>query len=46
MIKLSNLSLPLDGGPDLLRKKAARLLGLRPDQLGELTLVRQSIDAR
>lgn len=46
MIRLSNLSLPLDGGPDLLRKKAARLLGLRPDQLRELTLVRQSIDAR
>ncbi len=29
MIRISNLSLPLDGDLSLLRKKAARRLGLR-----------------
>ena len=29
-----------------LRKKAAKALGVRPGTLGELTIVRQSIDAR
>ena len=29
-----------------LRKKAARALGVRPGTLGELTIVKQSIDAR
>ena len=46
MIRISNLSLPLDAGLDALRGKAAQLLGLTPDQLGEVTLSRQSIDAR
>ena len=46
MIQISNLPLPVDGNLDLLRKKAARALGLRPGALGELTLLRQSIDAR
>ena len=46
MIQISNLPLPVDGNLDLLRKKAARALGLRPGALGELSLLRQSIDAR
>ena len=46
MIQISNLPLPIDGGLDQLRKKAARALGLRPGALGELSLLRQSIDAR
>ncbi|WP_297720278.1 NAD(P)/FAD-dependent oxidoreductase [Intestinimonas sp.] len=46
MIRISNLSLPLDGDLSLLRKKAARRLGLRPDDLAAVTPVRQSIDAR
>ena len=46
MIRIQNLSLPLDGGDELLRKKAARLLGISPGQLLSLTLARQSIDAR
>ena len=46
MIRIQNLSLPLEGGEELLRKKAARLLGLSPGQLQSLTLARQSIDAR
>ncbi len=46
MIRISNLSLPVDGDLEQLRKRAARALGLRPGQLGELEIVRQSIDAR
>ena len=46
MIRIQNLSLPLEGGEELLRKKAARLLGISPGQLQSLTLARQSIDAR
>ena len=46
MIRIGNL--PLEPGEDWerLRQKAARALGLRPGQLGELAVVRQSIDAR
>ena len=46
MIRIGNLSLPVDGDIDLLRKRAARALGVRPGALGELEIVRQSIDAR
>ena len=46
MIRIGNLSLPIDGNPDQLRKRAARALGVRPGALGELEIVRQSIDAR
>ena len=46
MIRIGNLSLPLDGDLDQLRKRAARALGVRPGGLGELEVVRQSIDAR
>jgi uncharacterized FAD-dependent dehydrogenase len=46
MIQISNLSLPVDGTLDQLRRRAARVLGVRPGNLGELTIVRQSIDAR
>ena len=46
MIRISNLPLPVDGDLEQLRRRAARLLGLRPDQLRDLTLARQSIDAR
>ena len=46
MIRISNLSLPVDGDLEQLRKRVARALGLRPGQLGELEIVRQSIDAR
>ena len=45
MIRISNLSLPVDGDLEQLRKRAARALGLRPGQLGELEIERQSIDA-
>ena len=38
--------MPLDGDRELLRRRAARALGVRPGVLGELELVRESIDAR
>jgi len=46
MLQISNLTLPVDGGEALLRKKAARILGVRPADTLELSLPRQSIDAR
>lgn len=46
MIKIQNLSMPLDYGPDDLRKKAASALGISPSSLSSLKLLRQSVDAR
>ena len=46
MIRIGGLRLPPEGDLELLRKRAARALGIRPGALGELTVVRQSIDAR
>ena len=46
MLRISNIPLPVGGGMDQLRKRAAQALGVRPGALGELELVRQSIDAR
>lgn len=46
MLRIANLPLPVGAGMDLLRKRAARALGVRPGALGELEIVRQSIDAR
>jgi len=46
MIQIGNLPLPVGGDMEQLRKRAARALGLRPGGLGELTILRQSIDAR
>ena len=46
MIRIGGLALPVDGDLDQLRKRAARTLGVRPGALGELDIVRQSIDAR
>ena len=46
MLRIGNLSMPIDGDMDLLRRRAARVLGVRPGALGELEIVRQSIDAR
>ena len=46
MIRIGNLPLPIGGDMDLLRRRAAQALGVRPGALGELEIVRQSIDAR
>ena len=46
MIRVGNLPLPVDGSMEQLKKKTARVLGVRPGALGGLRVVRQSIDAR
>ncbi len=46
MLQISNLKLPVDAERDLLRQKAARALGVRPSDILDLSLHRQSIDAR
>lgn len=46
MLKLQNLSLPLDYGEAELRKKAAAALRVSPAALGEVRLLRRSVDAR
>ena len=46
MLKLQNLSLPLDYGEAELRKKAAAVLKISPAALGEVRLLRRSVDAR
>ena len=46
MLRIGNLPLPIGGDLDLLRRRAARALGVHPAALGELEIVRQSIDAR
>lgn len=45
-IKLSGLNLPPGHTREELRLTAARALGLKPARLGQVTLLRQSIDAR
>ena len=46
MIQIGNLPLPVGGDMEQLLKRAARALGVRPGTLGEMTILRQSIDAR
>ncbi len=46
MLQVSNIRLPVGGDGALLRQKAAKALGLRPGDILELSLHRQSIDAR
>lgn len=46
MIRINDLRLPIDGGPEQLKKKAAKALGVAPEALNEVRLVKQSIDAR
>ena len=46
MIRISELRLPLAAGEDAVRLEAARLLGCRPADILELTLLRQAVDAR
>ena len=46
MIRIGNLPLPPGGDLEQLKKRAARALGVRPGMLGELEILRQSIDAR
>lgn len=46
MVRISNLILPPDGDPALLKKKAARVLGVPVSKIHQCVPVRQSIDAR
>ncbi len=46
MLQIQNLTLPIGYGPEDLRRQAARALGVSPGRLDQVTLVRQSIDAR
>ncbi len=46
MVRITNLILPPDGDPALLKKKAARALGVSVGKIHRCVPVRQSIDAR
>ena len=46
MIRVRDLTLPLDGDMEQLKKRAARVLNIRSGEIGEMTIARQSIDAR
>ena len=46
MIRIQNLSLPLDHGSEDLKRKAAKALGISPAALGAVRLLRRSVDAR
>ena len=46
MIRIQNLNLPVGGDLHFLKARAAQVLGISADDIRELSLVRQSIDAR
>ena len=46
MIRIQNIPLPIGGDLELLRRRAAKALGVRSGAIEDLVLVRQSIDAR
>ncbi len=46
MIRIQNLPLPIGGDPEQLKTGSARALGIRPEDIREISLARQSIDAR
>lgn len=46
MLQLSNIKLPVEGDDAQLRRQTAKALGVRPGDILELSLHRQSIDAR
>lgn len=46
MIRINEIKLPLDGNIDQLKKRAAKILKIKPSDIIELILRRKSIDAR
>ena len=46
MIRVRDLVLPLNGDMEQLKKRAARALNIKPGAIEEMTVARQSIDAR
>ena len=46
MLRITELRLPLDHAPDALRPATSARLGILDAELGELTVVKRSYDAR
>ena len=46
MLRINDIRLPLDGDEAQLRRKVASILGVSPNRVGQLELMRKSIDAR
>ena len=46
MLQVAHLRLEIGDGPDQLRRRTAQALGVPPEEILELSLARQSIDAR
>lgn len=46
MIRISQLKLPAEHSPEALLKKAAKILRIAPEEILELNIVKQSLDAR
>ena len=46
MLHITDLTLPVGAGLEELRRRAAKALGVRPEDISGLSLTRQSIDAR
>lgn len=46
MIRINQLKLPVEHTPEALLKKAAKTLRVAPEAIGELKIVKQSLDAR
>lgn len=46
MIRINQLALDVNHGPEALKKKAAKLLKIQESAIADLTIVRRSIDAR
>ena len=46
MIRIQNIPLPIAGDLEELKKSAARILSIKPEEISSMSLVRKSIDAR
>ena len=46
MLQVNDLKLPVGGDETMLLRRTAKALGVRPSEILELSLHRQSIDAR
>lgn len=46
MIRITQLKLPADHTPEALKKKAAKLLRISPEEIEKVVICRQSLDAR
>ena len=46
MIKIENITLPVEAGEDALRKAAAKILRIRPEEIRKTEIRKRSLDAR